>query len=245
MRCDARAAAAASAALAPQPPPPRGTHSQNRKPPTDTAMRSIFLAVALLAGKTAATCADYGYDCGSCVNQLSDWTGSQCEYCPADNTCASGSDYTASCSESWVTDASMCGTHNLPSLNPAMAALYAAECVAYGVFDMFESVITMVEDIEELADGQITSVCTAMLGNLQGKATSQLAVCSPATLCDDLVVMGPEAPEICDLVFMGICIENEGTDVNPCGWLLDQFTGGNSNVCDQIEESLGLIPAGH
>lgn len=107
---------------------------------------------------------------------------------------------------------------------------------------MFESLVSLVEDFEELADGEVTGVCTALTGKLQGAATS---ACNPEDLCNELIEMGPEAPIACDLVFVGICIENEGQNANPCAWLIDQYTGGNSNVCEQIEEAVGLIPSGH
>ena len=124
-------------------------------------------------------------------------------------------------------------------------ALYAAQCVASGVFGMINSVVEIVQDIQQLADGNIRGVCETMVGKLQGGATGRVSACSPSTLCAELIELGPEAPLICDLVFVGICIEQAGSSADPCGWLLDQFTGGNDNVCDQVANTLGLVGSGH
>ena len=63
--------------------------------------------------------------------------------------------------------------------------------------------------------------------------------CDTDTLC----ALSPQT-EICELVFIGVCIINDGDSFNPCDWLLDQFDINPSNACNEIEQRLGIAADG-
>ena len=59
---------------------------------------------------------------------------------------------------------------------------------------------------------------------------------------DHLCALSPQT-EVCQLVFMGVCIVNEGENFNPCNWLLDQLDINPTNACNEIERRLGIVQA--
>ena len=116
--------------------------------------------------------------------------------------------------------------------------VHAGQCLASGTLGMFNSIAEAVSDISDLANGDASGICRQLLSRIEGKTTDQVAACNPQGLCTELLEAGPEAPLVCDLVFLGICILNDGTSLDPCGWLLEQVTGGDESTCDQIESTL-------
>jgi hypothetical protein len=116
--------------------------------------------------------------------------------------------------------------------------LHAGQCLVSSFLGIFQSIAQIISDIADLANGDASGICRQMVSRIQSKTTSQIAACNPQSLCAELIGAGPEAPIICDLIFFGICILEDGTSVDPCGWLLQQLTGGDQNICDQIESTL-------
>jgi hypothetical protein len=99
-----------------------------------------------------------------------------------------------------------------------------------GIMDMIDSAFTMLSMLNSVAEGDLMSVCTGLVDKLQSQGTSR---CDVGALCGATGLLAEE----CDAIMMGICVLSDDVP-NPCAWLMDQVTGGNSNICQTIADEL-------
>jgi hypothetical protein len=148
------------------------------------------------------------HNCKECVKHTdtSGVSNTPCVYCAASGEC-SGSEFSACLGGQWSLG---CGKNALPYLNLANAALNAAKCVGHGILSTFKtlaSLVAAVNKVQTATDGiTIHSVCTTIVNKLQGMAQGKIKVCDTAAICSQLIVLGPEAPAACELVFVGVSV---------------------------------------
>ena len=124
------------------------------------------------------------------------------------------------------------------SLGPAVASRGLVTCGGTAI-GAIESIATLLYDLADLADGEISSTCETLVASLEGKGTGEIEACDTNQLC---AALGPLAMP-CDVVFVGICVMNAGNAANPCQWLIDEAGGNPAAICTQLEQQMGLLPA--
>ena len=206
------------------------------RPHVNTILKVSALALAATAA-SAQSCYNHNGDCSTCIasQDLSGWYTVDCEYCQASGMC-SGSTFD-SCTDDWS------ATNCDPDLPEPMSATdvlyYTTTCFIGGAIGAIESIATLLYDLADLADGEISSTCETLVASLEGKGTGEIEACDTNQLC---AALGPLAMP-CDVVFVGICVMNAGNAANPCQWLIDEAGGNPAAICTQLEQQMGLLPA--
>jgi hypothetical protein len=97
---------------------------------------------------------------------------------------------------------------------------------------MINSVSSMISMLNSVSEGNLMSACTGLVSKLQSRGTSR---CDIGSLCGATGLLAEE----CDAIMMGICVLSDEMP-NPCAWLMDQFSGGNRNICRTIADELNV-----